>query len=222
MRMQPSTPTALRRSAGLIFLLSLGVLAAAVLPGIYTGVGLDAWSLLRILLGIGILLASLWLFSIAGKIGNAQPAPTAPAQVAPAAPPAAAAKNQSGAEAVLFLSLLQEKGRFVDFLMEDVSAYSNEQVGAAARVVHQGCREVVNEAFSPGPVSPVPESSAITLEAGYDAGEFRVVGKVDGASPLNGKVVHKGWRANHIKLPRRQGNGDVTPNPVIVPAEITV
>src|SRR5206468_89714 len=67
--------------------------------------------------------------------------PPAPAAAAPpsAAPPAPTA-NQAEAEVVALFALLQEKGRFVDFLMDDVTAYDDAQVGAAARVVHQGCR----------------------------------------------------------------------------------
>ena len=41
--------------------------------------------------------------------------------------------NQSNAEVVNFLGILQEKGRLVDFLMDDVKGYSDAEVGAAAR-----------------------------------------------------------------------------------------
>jgi hypothetical protein len=32
----------------------------------------------------------------------------------------------------------------VDFLMEDVTTYDDAQVGAAARVVHEGCQSALN------------------------------------------------------------------------------
>src|SRR5690349_12560463 len=83
-------------------------------------------------------LAAVALAPSTGAEGAPKTSSPAPAAVAP--PPPAA--NQAEAEIVAFFALLQEKGRFVDFLMDDVTAYDDAQVGAAARVVHQGCREV--------------------------------------------------------------------------------
>src|SRR4051794_27027006 len=58
-----------------------------------------------------------------------QPAP----EIAAAAPPKPSVpEKEPGSEALLLLSMLQEKGRFVDFLMEDIGGFANEQVGAAA------------------------------------------------------------------------------------------
>ena len=62
-----------------------------------------------------------------------------------AAEPARPTLGQSGAsradaEIVHFLAMLQDKGRLVDFLMDDINPYSDAQVGAAARVVHAGCK----------------------------------------------------------------------------------
>ena len=61
-----------------------------------------------------------------------------------AAPPTLPA-NQSNAEVVDFRAILQEQGRLVDFLMDDIKGYSDAQVGAAARVLHEGCRAVLLE-----------------------------------------------------------------------------
>ena len=158
--------------------------------------------------------------STAGPKPMAAPAPA----IQPAAPPKPIhAAADPGSEALMLLSLLQEKGRFVDFVMDDIAAYTNEQVGAAARVVHQGCRQVVAEAFAPLPVSPI-ENARITLEPGYDAGEFRLVGRVSASAPVSGpftvKVTHKGWRAKHVKLPRSGKAGKIPESPIIVPAEV--
>ncbi len=217
----------LRKAAGLILILSVGVLVLAIVSFVWAGPrGLDWWAVGGIIFGTALFLAALWVFSLAKRLeqvsaGNGTSA-VAPELTAVPPPSSVAASKESGAEALLFLSLLQEKGRFVDFLMEDISAYSNEQVGAASRVVHQGCREVVNDAFSPQPVASAPENSTITLEAGYNAEEFRLVGKVDGKTPQSGKVVHKGWRASQVKLPRRHHNGKDLSHSVIVPAEVSV
>lgn len=154
------------------------------------------------------------------RAGQASPASPSQSGPRPAPPPQAVpAGAEAGAEALMLLSLLQEKGRFLDFLMEDVAAYGDAQVGAAARVVHQGCRAVVEEAFAPVPVAPA-ENARIVLEPGYDAGEFRLVGSAAGAPPVTVKVTHKGWRARHVKLPRRMGGERIPDKPVIVPAEV--
>ncbi len=42
--------------------------------------------------------------------------------------------------ALLLLAILQREGRLIDFLQEDVAAFSDADVGAAARVVHEGCK----------------------------------------------------------------------------------
>ncbi len=56
--------------------------------------------------------------------------------------PTAAPKPQSGPAdgAVQILSILQRDARLIDFLMEDISGYSDEQVGAAVRDVQEQSR----------------------------------------------------------------------------------
>ena len=56
--------------------------------------------------------------------------------------------DQAEAEIVSFLATLQEQGRLIDFLMDDITTYDDGQVGAAARVVHQGCKAALQEHFS--------------------------------------------------------------------------
>ena len=69
-------------------------------------------------------------------------------------PPGAGTPPASNADAeiVHFLAMLQEKGRLVDFLMDDINAYNDAQVGAAARVVHAGCKGVLQEHFNIHPL----------------------------------------------------------------------
>ncbi len=224
--MKPENISSLRHAAGLILILSVGVIVLAIVSFVWAApLGLDWWAVGGVMLGTVLFLSTLWVFSLVKRIerDSAENQTSAPPELTAPPPPASdVGQKDSGTQALLFLSLLQEKGRFIDFLMEDISAYSNEQVGAASRVVHQGCREVVIEAFSPHPVSAAPENSTITLNAGYNAEEFRLVGRVDGRAPFSGKVVHKGWRASQVKLPRRHSNEQVTSNHVIVPAEISV
>lgn len=122
-----------------------------------------------------------------------------------------------------FLGLLQEKGRFLDFVMDDIAGYSNEQVGAAARVVHQGCSKVVRDHFSIAPVHAGEEGAPVTLESGYDPAEYRAVGKLAGSPPFQGALLHKGWKASKVDLPRlidkpSRPGGDL----IITPAEVEV
>ena len=44
--------------------------------------------------------------------------------------------------------MLQREGRLIDFLQEDMAAFSDAEIGAAARVVHAGCRKVFSEYFA--------------------------------------------------------------------------
>ncbi|HRE07168.1 MAG TPA: DUF2760 domain-containing protein, partial [Opitutaceae bacterium] len=83
---------------------------------------------------------------------------------APAAAPVPAARAE--AEVVALLALLQDKGRLVDFVREDITAATDAQVGAAARVVHAGCRQVLADCFEIAPVRTEPESGRVVLAAG--------------------------------------------------------
>ena len=144
------------------------------------------------------------------------PAPAAAPVAAQPPPPAA---NQAEAEVVAFVSLLQEKGRLVDFLMEDVTPYDDKQVGAAARVVHQGCREVLNDSFKITPISQEEEGSRITVPAAYAADEYRLLGKISGDPPFTGTLLHKGWKTESVKLPRIL-KSDERHLPSIAPAQV--
>lgn len=104
--------------------------------------------------------------------------------------------------ALQLLSLLQKEARFVDFIKEDVSAFSDADIGAAARVVHQGCVKAINEHFTLAPVSQDSEGSRVTLNAGFDAAAFRLTGNIVGQAPFTGTLVHKGWQVTDMRLPK--------------------
>jgi hypothetical protein len=130
-----------------------------------------------------------------------------------------AASNQAEAEIVSFLATLQERGRLVDFLMEDITAYDDAQVGVAARVVHEGCKAALREQFQIRSVRDEDEGSFITIPAGYAADEYRLIGNIRGAGPFSGTLLHRGWKTERVKLPRvLRVNADWLPT--IAPAEI--
>jgi hypothetical protein len=133
--------------------------------------------------------------------------------------PVPMAGNQADAEIVSFLALLQERGRLVDFLMEDITTYDNAQVGAAARVVHEGCKAAFREHFDIRSVREENEGSSVTVPLGYAADEYRLIGNIRGAGPFSGTLVHRGWKAEWVRLPRIV-RVDPDRLPAIAPAEV--
>lgn len=119
--------------------------------------------------------------------------------------------------ALQLLALLQQEGRFVDFLEENVAAYSDAEIGGAARVVHQGCRKVVRDYFQIEPVRAEAEGARLTLPAGFDPTTVRLTGNVVGQPPFTGALMHRGWRVTAIRLPRIAEGHD---SRVLAPAEV--
>ncbi|MEM9070306.1 MAG: DUF2760 domain-containing protein [Myxococcota bacterium] len=143
-----------------------------------------------------------------------EPEPEPQPEPEPEPPPVVAARPDA---ALQLLGLLQREGRFIDFLQEDVSAFSDDEIGAAARVVHEGCKKAVDEHFEIEPVRDDEEGASVELPKGYDAGEVRVVGNVVGEPPFRGTLQHRGWRAAKVSLPKIAEEHDVA---VLAPAEV--
>jgi Domain of unknown function (DUF2760) len=148
----------------------------------------------------------------------ASPAPAPAAAPAPAPQPAPVVLKQATPDAALqLLGLLQRDARFIDFIEEDVGGYSDADIGAAARVVHGGCRTVLREHFTIRPVRDEAEGSRITLPEGFDAAAVRVTGNVVGKAPFTGSLSHRGWRVADVRLPRLAASHDAS---VIAAAEV--
>lgn len=146
----------------------------------------------------------------------------APEPVKAAAPPSQPpSSRRAEAEVTTFLGLLQEKGRLIDFLMDDVTGYSDAQVGSAARVVHQGCQTVLKEHLTIEPIAKEQEGEPINLQPGYPAADYRLLGNVTGQPPYQGVLVHKGWKVNKIHLPRTTGQSDTLPNIAAAQVELS-
>ncbi|QFY45049.1 DUF2760 domain-containing protein [Candidatus Methylospira mobilis] len=110
--------------------------------------------------------------------------------------------------ALQLLALLQQEARFVDFLQENVAVYSDQEIGAAARVVHDGCVKIVRKHFDIRPVYEQSEGSSITLPPGFDASSTRLIGNVVGHAPFTGTLVHRGYRATRCELPHLTAGHD--------------
>lgn len=137
-------------------------------------------------------------------------------------PPAAAGEKADFREAapdaaLQLLGLLQQEGRFIDFLEEDVTGFSDADIGAAARVVHQGCRKAVRDHFSIVPIRSEPEGSRLTLAEGFDASSIRLAGNVVGKPPYGGSLIHRGWRVERANMPKVAAGHDVR---ILAPAEV--
>jgi len=144
------------------------------------------------------------------------PVPTpAPAPVPTPAP--APLRAPTPDSALQLLSLFQREARLIDFTQENLSAYSDADIGAAARVVHEGCARVLREHFTIEPVRAENEGARITLPEGFDAASVRLTGNVVGKAPFNGTLSHRGWRASNVTLPQLADSHDAR---VLAPAEV--
>jgi hypothetical protein len=139
---------------------------------------------------------------------------TRPMPVKPVAPPPPQAGPADGA--VQILSLLQRDARLLDFLMEDISAYSDEQVGAAVRDVQAQSRQSLERYLQFQPVIDGVEGT-YTKTTGAAAGAVKLIGNVPASGQASGGLLrHKGWQASKVDLPA------TAPGNILAPAEIEV
>ena len=111
-------------------------------------------------------------------------------------------KESTPDAALQLLGLLQKEARFIDFIKEDIAAYSDADIGVAARVVHEGCNKAISEHFTLAPIRSEQEGGKITLQQGFDASSVRLTGNIVGSLPFTGTLIHKGWQVTNIKLPK--------------------
>ena len=119
--------------------------------------------------------------------------------------------------AMQLLGLLQNEARFVDFLQEEISVHADADIGAAARVVHEGCRKVIRGHFDLVPIRAEAENSRITLQEGFDPSANRITGHIVGQPPFSGTLIHKGWCVQRVDLPKVTDGHDLS---IIAAAEI--
>ncbi len=115
------------------------------------------------------------------------------------------------------LALLQREGRLLDFLLEDIAAYPDAQVGAAVRDIHRQCQAALKEHLVLEPVLPQAEGGTVEVPPGFDPSAVRLVGNVTGQPPFRGTLQHHGWRAREVKLPAPPEGQDEL---VLMPAEV--
>lgn len=123
------------------------------------------------------------------------------------------------ASALRLLALLQQEGRLIDFLEEDIDAYSDAQVGAAVRSIHAGCRKALRERMQIERIYAEDDGATIEVPTGFDPSTLRLTGNVRGQPPFRGTLQHGGWRASRVALPDPSPGHDPT---VLAPAEVEI
>ncbi|MGO8678395.1 MAG: DUF2760 domain-containing protein [Limisphaerales bacterium] len=161
---------------------------------------------------LGLALRLLFDSALAGRMAAGLDAPQAKA-----APPKPLPPERVHASGLALLAGLQREGRFVDFLQQDVAGFSDEDIGAAARIVHSGCRKVLSQYFQLEPAAREAEGSPFTVPKGFDAQRIRLTGNVAGEPPFRGTLKHHGWIASEIRLPALSEAMDPR---VVAPAEV--
>ena len=140
------------------------------------------------------------------------PAPT----TAKPAPVARVATASDGA--LQILAILQRDSRLVDFLMEDIATYSDDQVGAAVREMHDQCRDSMGQYVKLQPVIDGVEGTFAKTPSD-DPNLVKFIGNVPARPPAGGILRHKGWRAARVTLPALAAKQDAA---IVAPAEIEI
>jgi hypothetical protein len=120
-------------------------------------------------------------------------------------------------EPVRLLGVLQREARLLDFLMENIQQYQDDQIGASVRDIHAKAQAALKKHVALEPVLPNQEGSQVTVPAGFDPSAVRLVGNVTGHPPFKGTLQHAGWRAKSIDLPKPPEGQDEF---VLMPAEV--
>lgn len=153
---------------------------------------------------------------LAGRTLTPAVPPPAPTPVAPPSEKAEPARS----EALTLLSVLQREARFVDFIQEPIASYTDAQIGAAVRGVHQDCASVLERLFALAPLRSEAEGATVEVPAGADPAQFRFTGIVPEQPPFRGTLCHSGWKATRCELPQWTGRAESAL--VLAPCEVEI
>jgi len=140
----------------------------------------------------------------------------------PKAAPVPVAKTSDGA--LQMLGILQREARLIDFLMEDISAYQDDQVGAAVRTLHEQAGKAISRYVTLAPVIDGVEGTYTESRAAgplaKDNAALKFLGNVPAqGKPQGGTLRHKGWHAAKVDLPEVKPAMSVH---ILAPAEIEI
>ena len=142
-------------------------------------------------------------------------------QIIPVVKPAETPKVKISDGALRMLNILQRDSRLIDFLMEDITNYTDDQIGAAVRSLHADCKASLTRHVVLVPVIDGVEGTFQKMDSSKapDPSRIKLIGNVPatGKTP-GGTLRHRGWRVSSVNLPEL-GKQDAT---VLAPAEIEV
>jgi hypothetical protein len=138
--------------------------------------------------------------------------PLLQAEAKPPGPP-----KPSGAPLRLLTLMQRGDGRFLDFVLEDVTGAGDDQIVAAVRAMQPIWQRTLREHLVLEPVRTETEGSTVEVGPGFDPSAILLTGNVTGQPPYRGTLKHPGWRVREIKLPPLpQGQDEF----VVMPAEV--
>jgi hypothetical protein len=150
-----------------------------------------------------------------GEPGPEEKAPPPPVITAPQL----AKPEETTDRAVQMLAILQRDGRLIDFFSEDIAPFSDAQIGAAVRDLHQSCRATLERYVKLAPIIASEEGEPVTVEDPFDPAAIKLIGNVTGKPPMRGLLRHRGWRVVQVHLPPlADGEG----RSVVAPAEVEI
>ncbi|MEO5359351.1 MAG: DUF2760 domain-containing protein [Nitrospirota bacterium] len=195
--------------------------SAALLAFIAISLSVEKLLLVGIFVALGIIMSVVVYGVVSSMITNSSVTETLPNEAVPEvkAVPEIQAAPVFEPKSAQTLMILQKKGRLIDFLQEDVSRFSDAQIGNAVRAIHSGCREALTEYIKIEPVRHEPEGNDVTVEAGFDPSALRLTGNVTGQPPFRGVLRHCGWRVVKTTLPEISGGQDLS---IVEPAEVEI
>ena len=115
--------------------------------------------------------------------------------------PPRTAVNRS--EAITLLATLQREARLIDLVQENLSQYSDAQIGAAARPCLQQCAGTLDRLFGLQAIETAQEGQTVTVPEAVSASRYLWLGEGQSA---HGKLVHHGWVAARVELPLWTGS----------------
>ena len=152
---------------------------------------------------------------IQNSLGSFEAAPTEAAAEPAARGPV---RRPRRSDSLTLLAVLQREARFIDFVQESLEGYSDAQIGAAVRDVHRDCGTVLERLFGIVPVMTEHEGTEVEVIRGYDPGQWKLTGKVQGEPPFRGRLAHHGWKATKCELP--EWSGAEASERIVAPVEV--
>jgi hypothetical protein len=146
---------------------------------------------------------------------HAPKSPQDPQAAAPSAATVTKPAAPSRSDAITLLAALQREARLIDLIQENLSAYSDAQVGAAARPCLTQCAATLNRLISIKPLIAAADGDLVKVPENATPSRYTWIGEGSGTE---GKLIHHGWEAAKTELPQWTGASEDAH--VIAPAQI--